>query len=167
MKTLYIIRHAKSAWDRPELSDFNRPLNERGKKEAKRTGKWLAEHEVCPNLVLSSPAKRAKSTIKRVCKQIEYPFEKVAFEHGIYDHHMDGVDWYLAYLMDIDDRNDTIFIVWHNNAWDQLWSYLAGRDIWHLLPGWIFLIQFDVNSWSEISYWNGNLQLILNPKELK
>ncbi|MGB4972019.1 MAG: histidine phosphatase family protein, partial [Cyclobacteriaceae bacterium] len=60
--TLYLVRHAKSSWENPDLSDFDRPLNERGRKDAPRMGKRIKEREITPDLMLSSPANRAIST---------------------------------------------------------------------------------------------------------
>ena len=62
MKTLIIVRHAKSSWDDPDISDFNRPLNERGKKDAPRMAKRLKEKDLAFNTVVSSPAVRALTT---------------------------------------------------------------------------------------------------------
>ena len=60
MKTLLILRHAKSSWNYPELSDYDRPLNRRGKRDAPRMGKHLREHGLIPDRILTSSAKRAR-----------------------------------------------------------------------------------------------------------
>ena len=77
MKTLYVIRHAKSSWDDPTLSDFDRPLNNRGKKDAPTMGKRLAQRQVVPDLLLSSPAERALTTCKIIAEEIHYPAGKI------------------------------------------------------------------------------------------
>ena len=64
MKTLYLIRHAKSSWDDSTLTDFERPLNERGINDAPKMGKLLKEKNIIPELLISSPANRAISTAK-------------------------------------------------------------------------------------------------------
>jgi len=64
MKRLYLVRHAKSSWNRPELDDIDRPLNKRGKRDAPFMGQRLKQHDVCPDLIISSPAKRALKTAK-------------------------------------------------------------------------------------------------------
>ena len=73
MKTLLLLRHAKSSWDDPSLSDFDRPLAPRGKKDAPLMGKALKERAPSPDLILSSPAARAKATVKAVVKAAEAP----------------------------------------------------------------------------------------------
>jgi phosphohistidine phosphatase len=77
MKTLYVIRHAKSSWDDPTLSDFDRPLNKRGKRDAPAMGKRLVHDDrVVPDLLLSSPAERALTTCKIIAEEIHYPSGK-------------------------------------------------------------------------------------------
>ena len=64
MKTLLILRHAKSSWDNLDLSDYDRPLNKRGKRDAPRMGDFLRQQELVPDLIISSTAKRAKNSQK-------------------------------------------------------------------------------------------------------
>src|SRR5215510_7119839 len=68
MKTLYLLRHAKSSWDDHSLKDFDRPLNERGLKAAPKIGAYMRKEKLRPDLVLSSPALRAKQTTTLVCE---------------------------------------------------------------------------------------------------
>src|SRR4051812_11171026 len=84
MKTLFIVRHAKSSWDEPDLSDFDRPLNDRGKKDAPRMGKRLKEKDINPQLMLSSPAKRAYSTSKRIADALGHDRNKIKTNEALY-----------------------------------------------------------------------------------
>ncbi|MDZ7649748.1 MAG: histidine phosphatase family protein [Cytophagales bacterium] len=84
MKTLYIIRHAKSCWDNLDLSDFERPLNDRGKKDAPRMGKRLKERRVTPDVMLSSPATRALVTCQEIAKVLGFPEEKIKTDKRLY-----------------------------------------------------------------------------------
>ncbi|HID69647.1 MAG TPA: hypothetical protein EYP35_04115 [Desulfobacterales bacterium] len=70
MKHLLICRHAKSSWKDPSLADFDRPLNKRGKRDAPQMGKMLVSHGIFPDLIVSSPAKRAKKTALRLAKEL-------------------------------------------------------------------------------------------------
>ena len=72
MKTLLILRHAKSSWNYPELSDYDRPLNKRGKRDAPRMGKFLREQKLTPDRILTSSAKRARRTASKVAKACGY-----------------------------------------------------------------------------------------------
>ena len=77
MKTLYIIRHAKSSWTNPLMDDFDRPLNKRGELNAPHMGKRLKEKRIVPDLMLSSPAKRALSTCEKIADVLNYSREKI------------------------------------------------------------------------------------------
>ena len=69
MKTLLLLRHAKSSWDQPEMKDHDRPLNKRGKKEAPKVGKYLKDNNLVPDLILSSTARRAHDTAQAVAEE--------------------------------------------------------------------------------------------------
>jgi phosphohistidine phosphatase len=84
MKTLYIIRHAKSSWDNPDLSDFERPLNDRGEKDAPRMGKRLKERRVTPDMMLSSPATRALVTCQQIAKVLGFSEDKIKTDRRLY-----------------------------------------------------------------------------------
>jgi phosphohistidine phosphatase len=84
VKTLYVIRHAKSSWDAMNVDDFERPLNERGKRDAPRMGKRLKEKDIHPDLMLASPAKRALSTCKRIAKLLGYPKDNIKADRRLY-----------------------------------------------------------------------------------
>jgi len=85
MKTLYLARHAKSSWKHPELSDIERPLNKRGKRDAPYIGNLLKEKGVKPDIVISSPAVRAKKTALAIAEIIEYPKSKIIIDENIYE----------------------------------------------------------------------------------
>jgi len=76
MKTLYLIRHAKSSWDDMNLKDFDRPLNDRGKNDAQEMGKRLKERGIFPDVILSSPDIRALETSKMIARALNFPLEK-------------------------------------------------------------------------------------------
>jgi len=77
MKKLCIVRHAKSSWDDPGLLDLERPLNKRGKRDAPFMGERLKKYKVKPDLIISSPAKRAMKTAKIIASKINYPVKKL------------------------------------------------------------------------------------------
>src|SRR5260370_42649723 len=87
MKTLLLLRHAKSSKDDPSLNDFDRPLNERGRKDAQGIGKYIRKQKIKPDLVISSPAERARQTIELVLKsaglKIELKFDKRIYEASV------------------------------------------------------------------------------------
>ncbi|MCC6685100.1 MAG: histidine phosphatase family protein, partial [Bacteroidia bacterium] len=77
MKQLVLVRHAKSDWANPELKDFDRPLNERGKQNAPEMGKRLASKKWPVDLIVSSPAKRALKTARLLAKEIHYATDDI------------------------------------------------------------------------------------------
>src|ERR1700682_5676255 len=78
MKTLFLIRHAKSSWDDTALPDKDRPLDGAGKRDAPKMGKRLAKRDAQPDLILSSPAMRALTTAKIIAKKLDYKLEAAA-----------------------------------------------------------------------------------------
>jgi phosphohistidine phosphatase len=111
MKTLYIIRHAKSSWDDDSLSDFDRPLNERGKRDAPSMGKRLKEKSVHPDLLYASPAKRAFSTARRIGEILGYDKEKIKTDRRLY--HADS-DMIFSVLRGLKAKHDTVLVFGHN-----------------------------------------------------
>ena len=107
-KTLYIARHAKSSWDDASLSDFERPLNKRGKRDAPFMAEKLKELGVKPDLILSSPAQRAKTTAKHYHEALG---SKLEFDERIYEASLMS----LIYLIQEQfEKVDSLMIVGHN-----------------------------------------------------
>ena len=111
MKTLTILRHAKSSWDHPELTDHDRPLNKRGERDAPVMGDRLMAAGIRPSLIVSSTAVRAWTTAKIVAKQISYPLEFLQRERDLYHA---GVNGLLDVIARQDDGFNSIVVVGHN-----------------------------------------------------
>jgi phosphohistidine phosphatase len=150
MKTLYVIRHAKSSWDDSNLSDFDRPLNERGKRDAPRMGKRLKEREIAPGLLLSSPAKRAYSTAKRIGEVLNYKKENIKLEEGLYHASDDKI---LEVVKNIPDKYDVVFILAHNPGLTDFVNLLSdSRDFIENVPTCgVVGFEFRISSWKEIN----------------
>jgi phosphohistidine phosphatase len=84
MKTLFLIRHAKSSWESTALPDKDRPLNDRGKRDAPKMGKRLAKRDVKPDLILSSPARRALTTAEIIAKKLNYKRRDIVVDDRLY-----------------------------------------------------------------------------------
>ena len=123
MKTLLILRHAKSSWNYPELSDYDRPLNRRGKRDAPRMGKFLREQELTPDRILTSSAKRARRTASKVAKASGYT-SKVKRLDAFYDS-VPGI--YYETLQAVPDTYQRVMVVGHNPTMEQLVGSLTGR----------------------------------------
>lgn len=91
MKQLLICRHAKSSWKNPELADIARPLNRRGKRNAPLMGERLAARGMMPELIMSSPAKRARKTAVRLCRGMKAPADLIQINDTLYDSDVPGL----------------------------------------------------------------------------
>ncbi|WP_026969464.1 SixA phosphatase family protein [Algoriphagus terrigena] len=124
MKKLILIRHAKSAWDDPSLSDHDRPLAERGLEDAPKMAKRLNKRGIQADLMISSSALRAKDTAKFVAKELGYPKDKIILESSLFHASPHSI---LKHLRTQDDRHNTILIFGHNPGFTDLVTYLGGE----------------------------------------
>lgn len=162
MKKLFIVRHAKSSWDFPELDDFDRPLNKRGKKNAPEMGKRLAKRGISPQLLIASPAKRAAATARRIAEEISFPKSEILKEPRFYHGTNHDV---IEVLKRQDDEIETIMIFGHNPGWTDLTNHLAGSKIYNIPTCGVAEIDFDIHSWAEIDAKKGKLIFFDYPKK--
>ena len=162
-KTLLILRHAKSSWDFPELSDHDRPLNNRGKRDAPRIGTKLLKEGLIPQLIISSPAARAYSTAEKVAKACSYDGE-IIVNSSLYG---SGYSEYLNALQIQNDRYGIIMIVGHNPYSEQLLEVLTGKMI--TMPTCtVACVKLRIRNWKEVNTrTKGELVSIWRPKELR
>ncbi len=160
MKTLYLIRHAKSSWSNSGLTDFDRPLNERGKRDAIKMGERLLQNKVMPNCVISSSAKRTKKTAKRITKVLGFSYSKIDFRKELYH---SGYNTLVNCLTSINDSNDSCFIIAHNPGVSNFCDYLTHHAIDFPTCG-IAKITFEVDSWMEVTSGAGILEWFDYPK---
>jgi phosphohistidine phosphatase len=164
MKTLYVIRHAKSSWDDTGLPDFDRPLNDRGKRDAPRMGKRLKEKSVHPDLMLSSPAKRTLSTCKRIAEVLGFPKEKIKTDKTLY--HADEED-ILSVIRTIRDQYNTVLIFGHNPGLTDFVNSLSRDEAMHIpnVPTCgLVAFSFETDSWQRVDFGNGKFLLFDFPK---
>ncbi|MFA5234374.1 MAG: histidine phosphatase family protein [Sulfurimonas sp.] len=160
MKKLYIIRHAKSSWSDAELNDFERSLSKRGKANAPMMGERLKKKGVMPDIIISSPAKRAKSTAEIIAKEIGYE-KKVLFDENIYE---SSVDELRKILTCINDKNSTVFLFGHNPELNMLVDYYV--KFYENIPTCgVVEIAFMCDTWAEIAPKNAKLISFDYPKK--
>ena len=170
MKTLILLRHAKSDWGDPSLADFDRPLNDRGRKVAPRVGEWLREEGFAPDLVLCSAAKRAQETLALVAHAVggEVP---VRSEQDLY---MADPDRILAIIRSSPDNVERLLVIGHNPGIEQLAIGLAGdgkkkalQRIQKKYPtGAAAVIEYDTDRWGEVAPGAGRLRAFVRPKDV-
>lgn len=130
MKTLTILRHAKSSWDDSSLPDHDRPLNARGKRDAPIMAERLRHAGIRPSLILSSSAVRAWSTAKKVAQEISYPAEFLQRDEALYHA---GLSRLLQILNEQDEGFNSILLIGHNPGLTDFANYLV-PDLTDNLP---------------------------------
>ncbi len=111
MKTLFLLRHAKSSWSNPGLDDRQRPLNKRGMRDAPLMGGRFRENNGCPDLILTSPAFRARRTAELFGDACGYAAEKIVEESELY---FLGAKTIEDIIVNQDDRYQSLMLVFHN-----------------------------------------------------
>ncbi len=162
MKTLYIVRHAKSSWSF-DLPDADRPLGVRGRRDAPRVGKYLSDNERTPDLMLSSPASRALYTALIIADEWGYPEEEIVLAKGLY--HTSSSEL-LEILKEQDDDKNTIAIFGHNPGFTDLANELGTEYLDNLPTSGVCAYEFDVDAWAEITSKNASRKFLVLPKRL-
>lgn len=145
MKTLTLVRHAKSSWGDPSLSDRERPLNRRGERDAPKMGQRIAEAGIRPSLMLSSPANRAWTTARIVAQQISYPLEFLQQERSLY---LASVDDMLDVLVRQDIGFNSIMLFGHNPGMTSFANYLVPGLTGNLPTAGVVSVNIDSEDWS-------------------
>ena len=149
MKTLLLIRHAKSSWDDTSLSDFDRPLNERGKVDAPKMGKRLRKNNVKIDAFISSPAKRAKKTAECFINEYDRNPDEIIFISSLYDA---SVSDFNAVVKTIDDKYKSAALFSHNPGITLLANELiSGADLDNMPTSSVFSVKADVEKWKDFS----------------
>lgn len=161
MKTLYVLRHAKSSWDNPEWSDFDRPLNDRGLKTAPLMGKVIFDNQFQPDVIVSSPAERAEQTAVLV-KENARVNEEIKFDERIYEASPLRL---FQVISEMDEDKNSMMLVGHNPGLEGLVKILTG-EIQAMPTAALAVINLNINNWKDISADCGELQTLLRPKEI-
>ena len=147
MKTLLVLRHAKSSWKDPALSDHDRPLNKRGKRDAPRMGHLLVREGLVPDLIISSSAVRAVTTTESVALACNYE-SQIKYTRHLYH------AWpasYLEVLREIPNDYQRVMVVGHNPGMEELVEEVTGE--WVRMPtAALAQISLDIDRWSDLSF---------------
>ena len=162
VKTLLLLRHAKSSWDDNTLRDFERPLNKRGLKAAPMVGGMMRKRKLRPELVLSSPAQRAKETTRLVCEAAGLVVV-ARYEDGIYEASARRL---LEIVSQIEDAVNTAMLVGHNPGLEELLTSLTG-GLHRMTTASLACIELGIEGWREVTSGTGTLQWLVKPKGLK
>ena len=154
MKKLYLVRHAKSSWDDPSLDDIDRPLNQRGKKDAPEMGERLNKQKIFPDLLVSSPGKRARSTAKKIAKKIGYPAKDILIDDALY-HGSD--DMLIDIVRKLPDSVQSAMLFGHNPGFTSFANQLCNINIYNIPTAGIVAIDFRTENWKDVEYGRGEL----------
>jgi phosphohistidine phosphatase len=161
-KTLILMRHAKSSWKDAGLADPDRPLNARGKADAPRMGAWLRTAGWLPDRILSSTAKRARSTAKRVARACGHAGD-IVHEEGLY---MAGPEQMMRLLRDTPDHVSVLLVVGHNPGMETLASRLAARPL-AMPTAAMAILQLGTEHWADLCAEHCVLRDYVEPKHLE
>jgi len=161
MKTLYLLRHAKSSWDDPSQTDFERPLNQRGIKAAPFMGNLMAQKGFTPSVIICSPAMRAKTTA-RLVKDAGGFSEEIVFEKSIYEASPNNLREIVSKLS---EDHGSALLVGHNPGIEGFIRYLTGL-LEPMPTAALAVIELENERWEEVNDNCGKLLAVYRPKEL-
>jgi phosphohistidine phosphatase len=161
MRTLLLLRHAKSSWKDASLQDFDRPLNIRGKSAAKLVGRFIRRQKLKPDLVLSSPAMRARETIDSVLESSGRSPE-VRYDERIYEA---GPLRLLEVISQVEEQLQVVLLVGHNPGLEELLELLTGQRE-RLPTAALAKITIETDEWTKVGDKKGRLDWLAKPKEL-
>ncbi|HZI17385.1 MAG TPA: histidine phosphatase family protein [Pyrinomonadaceae bacterium] len=162
MKRLLLLRHAKSSWAEPGLADFDRPLNERGLRAAPLVGRFLLRRKLRPDLVLSSPAERARRTAALVAEAagLDAP---VRYDERIYEAPAGRL---VEVVSELEEAAEEVLLVGHNPGMEELIELLAGERQ-GMPTAALARVSLGVEKWSRVRAGTGRLELHVRPRELE
>ena len=161
MKTLYLLRHAKSSWKDPGVEDFDRPLNGRGREAAPLVGELIRKRKLRVDLIISSPAARARQTAALVRESAGLSAD-LLFDERIYEA---DVARLLEVVTQAAESADALLLVGHNPGMEELLTFLTGEG--RSMPtAALACVPLDVEKWAKVRESAGRLEWFVRPKEL-
>ncbi|HBI14589.1 MAG TPA: hypothetical protein DDY20_03595 [Desulfobulbaceae bacterium] len=162
MKHLLLCRHAKSSWKDGTLADFDRPLNGRGRQNAPEMGRRLRRRGVQPDLVVTSPARRALGTAKLLASECGVLKKNILVLDSLYDSYPAKL---LLFIQSLDDRLGTVLLVGHNPEITILANILGNLGIENVPTCGIVALDFPVGSWAEVDEEGATLNFLDYPRK--
>jgi phosphohistidine phosphatase len=171
VKTILLLRHAKSAWDDGHLADHDRPLNRRGEGAAKAVAEHFVASEPRPDLILCSTAARARQTLAPLLERLASPAPPISLEKGLY---LASEDLLMERLRKLPDEAGTVLLIGHNDGMWLLAEALAGHGKPALLTalhgkfptGALAHLQAPLDRWPDLRAGTANLVEFVRPREL-
>lgn len=161
MRILYLLRHAKSSWKDASLSDFDRPLKQRGREAAEQMGLFLAEKKATVSALMVSPAMRTRQTLDILMQNARLGAEP-QFDERIYEASLLTL---VQIVNEIEDEKQSAMLVGHNPGMEEMLAFLT-RETRHMPTAALARITLDCASWKEVGRGTGKLDWFITPREL-
>ena len=163
MKTLYIIRHGKSFWDDPSLSDHDRPLMQKGIKRTLKIASFFNQKNIKPDLMISSSAKRALNTAQIIAEVIDYPLSDILVEKSFY--HTDR-ELLTDYLYGLENNINSVMVFGHNPTFTSFANQFLDNPIDWLPTTGTVSVSFKTDKWENIMLAKRTTDFVMYPKML-
>jgi len=163
MRYLFLVRHAKSSWDVPGLRDFDRPLNDRGHHDAPKMGKMIGDLGVRPDLLVSSPAKRALTTAQYFADALHVRADAIVLKPDIYEAFATDI---LAIVRDLPDTASTVFLFGHNPTFTDVANRFSDDFIHNVPTCGVIRIESTAAHWADFNADNARVTACFFPKEV-
>ena len=164
MKKLYLMRHSKSAWENEAVTDFERPLNERGRKDAPVMAKWIKQNEFEFDYIVSSPATRTLITCRIVLEYLEIPFSQINIDERLYEGNVEDV---VGLIQEFPNDLESAILFGHNPTIHNLAIFLAKFKYEHVKTSSFIEIVLDIENWADVLSGCGVVSHFVYPKVLQ
>jgi phosphohistidine phosphatase len=161
MKVLYLIRHAKSSWADPRLTDHDRPLNKRGKRDIPIMAQRLASYTPRPELIISSTARRARKTARGIGDRLGFDKQELVLIESLYTFSREPL---LEVIRSVQPTVTVLCVVGHNYGLTDCAEWLCGEDLGNIPTCGVVLMEIPVDDWKQICRGNGRLLCFDYPK---
>ena len=162
MRRITLLRHAKSDWDTPSLNDFDRPLNQRGERDAELIGQRLNSNGVRPSLILCSDAKRAITTARMIAQEIAYPGEFIQPVNALY---LASPATIIEVLRREGEDYSDIMLIGHNPGLTDLANLICDSKTDNLPTCGVYAVDVDIDDWADLENTQGTLNYFEYPKK--
>ncbi len=163
MKTLYLVRHAKSSWEDYSKEDYQRELLLKGVKRTEKVARYLKDKEVYPDVIISSHAVRAFETARILAETLGYPLNKILLDESMY---FSGADAMYNILSGVDDTKNSVMLVGHNPDMTGFANQFLEQKLDYMPTSAVVAVKFQTTRWHEIMLASREVDFTLIPKNL-
>lgn len=162
MKTIYLLRHAKSSQKYPEIDDFERPLSKKGRESIAIMGKLLNDLNASPGLIITSPANRAAMTARSIAGMINYQLDKIEYREDIY---LSDKDTLLEVIKNVKNSFKSVMLVGHNPGLTELANHLNDEKVEDIPTCGVCCLEFNSRYFRDIAAGSGKMKFFEYPKK--